>query len=164
MRRFLIWLSLGLSYCESSPRNCAPVKSASRTPDSGHTMNNIDDTSEPQSTTIAFGGAEIPLTVDDAKAMQTALLTYLTSVDTSHVEDRDYLIARTTGAPAWIDTDGVVRISAWVLQSRSDRLVLTHRMPAGEEADVIKAYVATLVRDDRWHVASIATERIWRRR
>lgn len=76
------------------------VKSASRTPDSGHTMNNnTNDTSEPQSTTIAFG-----------------------------------------------------------------RLGLTYRMPAPEDASVIKGYVATLVRDDQWSVVTIATERIRRRR
>jgi hypothetical protein len=126
--------------------------------------NNTNDTSELQSTTIAFGGAEIPLTVDDARAMQTALLTYLASVDTSHVEDRDYLIARTKGAPAWIDTDGVVRISAWVLQPRSDGLVLTYRMPTPEEAPVIKGYVAVLVHEDPWRVVDIGTERIRRRR
>jgi hypothetical protein len=126
--------------------------------------NDHEEALGPTSTTIAFGGAEITLTVSDAKAMETALLTYLTSVDTKEVEDRDYLLAQTRGGPAWIDTDGVVRISGWLLQSHRDGLVLSYRMPAPEEAGVVKGYVAALVREETWRVAQIRVERIKRRR
>ena len=170
MRSVVVWLLLVLSHCQSSPRNHAREMPASETRTIVHAMNHDDQNNDhddamgPPSTTIAYGGADITLTVIDAKAIETALIAYLEFVDVKDVEDRDYLLAQTRGGPTWIDTDGVVRISSWVLQSRPSGLVLTFRMPAPEEAGVLKGYVAWLVRDETWKVAHIAVERIRRRR
>jgi hypothetical protein len=166
MRKLLIFLLLGISSCKSLRRDGGRPEPSFRTPDLVRTMNNNtnDDELGPSSTTLTFGGSEITLTVGDVKAMQAALLTYLASVDTSQVEDRDYLIASTEGGLAWIDTDGVVRINSWVLQVGPHGLILRCRMPAPEGADVLHAYVASLVREDSWRVVRIASERIRRRR
>lgn len=167
MRGF--WVVLLLFQCQSSPRNRARDMPTSETRTIVNAMNHDAQNDEqdamgPPSTTIAYGGAEITLTVNDAKAIESALVAYLEVVDVKDVEDRDYLLAQTRGGPAWIDTDGVLRISAWLLQSRPSGLVLTFRMPAPEEAGVLKGYVASLIREENWKVAHIDVERIRRRR
>jgi hypothetical protein len=168
MRSIVFSLAILLVHCESS-RNHARGMPTSETRTIVHAMNhdaqnNDHDAMGPPSTTIAYGGAEITLTVSDAKAIESALVAYLDVVDVKEVEDRDYLLAQTRGGPSWIDTDGVVRISAWLLQTRPTGLVLTFRMPAPDEAGVMKGYVASLIREEKWKVAHIDVERIRRRR
>jgi hypothetical protein len=57
-------------------------------------MNNIDDTSDPQSTTIALGGAEVTLTHNDALAIEQALLAYLASAVATLVRENSWRVVR----------------------------------------------------------------------
>jgi len=107
-----------------------------------------------QSTAIEWSGNQITLTIEDAKAMNAALLNYLNAADPAQLPDRDYLIQWSQG-PAFIDVDGVLRISTWVLRSEDEGLVLNCRMPAAEGARERREYVAALVRDDVWRVTRI---------
>jgi hypothetical protein len=127
-----------------------------------HTMSDADELG-PKSTTIDWGESRITLTVDDAKAMNTALLTYLNAADPSQLPDRDYLIQWSQG-PAWIDVEGVVRINVWVLQSEAEGLVLNCRMPTAEGARDRKEYVAPVVRDDVWRVTNVRAKYVHLRR
>ena len=121
------------------------------------------DQEYPQSTTIDWEGNRITLTVEDAKAMNAALLAYLNAADPSQLPDRDYLIQWSQG-PAFIDVDGVLRISTWVLGSEDDGLVLNCRMPAAEGATQRKEYVASLVRDEVWRVTRLRMKHVYLRR
>jgi hypothetical protein len=111
----------------------------------------------PQSTTIDWAGNQIALTIEDAKAMNAALLAYLNAADASQVPDRDYLIQWSQG-PAFIDVDGALRIGIWVLRSEDEGLVLNCRMPAAEGAREKEEYVAALVRDDVWRITRISAK------
>jgi hypothetical protein len=112
------------------------------------------DQEYPQSMTIDWGRSRITLTTEDAKAMNAALLAYLNMADASQVPDRDYLIQWSQG-PAFIDVDGVLRISTWVLKSMDEGLVLNCRMPPGAGGIERREYIASLVRDDGWRVTRV---------
>jgi len=127
-----------------------------------HTMTDADELG-PKSTTIDWGDSRITLTVEDAKAMNAALLAYLNAADASQMPDRDYLIQWSQG-PAWIDVDGVVRINIWALRAEDEGLVLTCRMPAAEGARERKEYVAAIVRDDVWRVTNVHAKYVRLRR
>ncbi len=106
---------------------------------------------------VHVGAVEVTLTLDDAKAMEVALLSYLKQSD--H-EDRDELI-RWTG-PAWIDVEGLVRIGPWLLGSDGKDLFLRRREPGGRHG--AKAHRALLIRKDgAWIVSKVETEWIRRR-
>jgi hypothetical protein len=111
------------------------------------------DREYPQST-IMDGGSRITLTVEDAKAMNAALLAYLDAANSSEVPDRDYLIQWSQG-PAFIDVDGALRISTWVLKSTDEGLVLNCRIPTGAAAIERREYTASLVHDDGWRVTRV---------
>jgi hypothetical protein len=106
-------------------------------------------------TVLRVGDADVPLTRDDVKAMRDALLEYLKGSD---YQDRDALLGWTRG-PAWIDTDGRVRIGPWLLGSDGKDLVLRYRELPGRHAG--KAHRATLARKDgAWTVTGLVMERI----
>jgi hypothetical protein len=117
----------------------------------------------PQETNINIEGSKTKITLDDVATLKVSLLEYLERVNSAEVEDRDYLIRITAGAPASIDTEGLVRIGGWLLQSRDRGMCLTYRMPSG--GDVIKGYLAEIKRENKvWRVVALRAERIHRRR
>src|SRR5262245_58831594 len=62
-------------------------------------------------TVIHVGGADVTLTLDELKAIRTALVDYLKA---SSYEDRDAILGWSQG-PAFIDSQGTARIGPWVL-------------------------------------------------
>ena len=109
-------------------------------------------------TVLRVGDADVTVTLDDAKAIQVALLDYLKRSD---YEDRDALI-RWTG-PAFIDPEGTVRIGVWVLGSQGKDIFLGYREPFGPQG--AKAHKALLAeKDGIWTVRSLVMEWIRPRR
>jgi hypothetical protein len=163
-RKILLWTVVTLLSCDPSARNAAQVRPPSKTTDVDYAMKkNENDASGPKSTTIKVGGNTLTITLDDAKAMEAALVSYLAAADTKEIEDRDELLQWTRGGPSWIDENGIVRISEWLLEVRGQDLVLTYRMQGMEDAPAIKGYAARLAHEDSWRVVSVHVVRIRRR-
>jgi hypothetical protein len=109
-------------------------------------------------TVIRVGETEVSLTLDDAKAIRAALLDYLKA---SSYEDRDELI-RWTG-PAFIDTEGKVRIGVWLLGSDGKDIYLRYRERPGQ--NMAKAHRAFLTKENgTWTVSNLMMEHISLRR
>ena len=110
-------------------------------------------------TALRVGDAEVPVTLEDAKAIQAALLAYLKQSD---YEDRDGLIGWTQGQ-AWIDAEGKVRIGPWLLGSDGQGLFVRYREPAGQH--MARAHRASLIKKDgTWAVTGLMAEHISARR
>ncbi len=119
----------------------------------GNQMESLDRT------VVRSGDAEVTVTLQDVKAIQTALLEHLKGSDD---EDRDDLI-RWANGPAWIDSAGSARIGPWLLGSDDGGLYVRYREPPGALAGKAhKAYLAE--RDGAWSIRSLLTERIRVRR
>jgi len=110
-------------------------------------------------TVLPVGDTEVPVTLEDARAMRAALLEYLQQ---SSYEDREALLRWTQG-PAFIDHEGTVRIGPWVLDSEDDDIFLRYRERPGQRA--AKAHKAFLAKKDgAWTVTRVEMERISVRR
>jgi hypothetical protein len=111
------------------------------------------------SVVLRVGDADVTVTLDDARAIRTALQDYLKQ---SSYEDRDALLPWTQGQPR-IDVDGSLRIGPWVLGADGKQLFLRYREPPGQLAG--KAHKAVLKKEgDAWTVADLIMERIRTRR
>lgn len=77
-------------------------------------------------TTVRVGASDVTVTLEDTRAMRTALLDALKASD---LDGRDDLVAWAQG-PAWIAPDGIARVGPWTLQGHDDELVLRYREPA----------------------------------
>jgi hypothetical protein len=109
-------------------------------------------------TALRVGDAELTVTLDDAKAIEVALVDYLKKSD---YEFREELL-RWTG-PAFIDAEGTVRIGLWVLGSRANDLYLRYRERPGQHMAI--AHVASLSKKDgAWAVTNVVTEHLSIRR
>jgi hypothetical protein len=108
-------------------------------------------------TVLHVGNREVPVTREDAKAIQTALLAYL---KTSNYPDREELLRWTQGdSSAWIDGEGIVRIGPWLLDAEDTRMFLRYREAPGQLA--AKAHKAYLTRTDgSWKISELRAERI----
>ena len=106
-------------------------------------------------TVLRVGDADVAVTLADVKAIQAALLDYLKRSDYG---DRDELIGWTRG-PAWIDTEGMVRIGPWLLGSTDKQIYLRYREAPGRLA--ARAHKALLARKDgKWTVTDVVMEKI----
>ncbi len=146
---FLASISLGLVACNRSEP---------------HMTNTPPNTpsSLPQ-TIIHFKGQQLTLTVEDAKQIEKALRTYLDR----HGEDIKKILPPNLKEAlpddvgnAWIDPSGNIRIGPWLLEARSEELVLTYRaMPPTDQFGY--QYVAHLCYDHHhWSVSSITYEKL----
>lgn len=116
-------------------------------------------------TTIDRPTGRLVLTLDDVTAIQKSLHAYLLATDrpdSGWFEDRERLLLEAQDV-GWIDADGAVRISTWVLDAQNEPLRLWLRIPGEETAPVIRAYVAELAYDEPWRVVSVTQARIRRR-
>jgi hypothetical protein len=123
-------------------------------------MSNDDPFAGPNETVLRHNGADVPITLDDAKSMRESLLEYLKKSD---IGDKDQLIAATKYIPGWIDSDGKVRPGGWLLQSRGTDWVLTYRLSQNE----LRAYgYAAIVTKGApgWKVTKIESQMILFRR
>jgi hypothetical protein len=124
---------------------------------SGNPQPSQDELGGKDRTTIAVGDTQVPLAAQDAGAIKAALIDYLT---TWNGQDRDALLRDTASDPAWIDSDGDLRIGAWLLEADQEHLFLMRREPSGKYAG--RAHVAHLGKTDKghWVVRRIEIERI----
>ena len=119
------------------------------------TDNKIDSL---ERTALRVGDAELTVTLDDAMAIEVALVDYLKK---SNYEFREELL-RWTG-PAFIDAEGTVRIGLWILGSRGNDLYLRYRERPGQHMAI--AHVASLSKKDgTWAVTNVVTEHLSIRR
>jgi hypothetical protein len=110
-------------------------------------------------TVLRVGDAEVSVTLEDAKAIQAALLAYLKQSD---YEGRDGLIGWSQGQ-AWIDAEGKVRIGPWLLGSDGREIYLRYREAPGQH--MARAHRASLIKKDgAWTVSGLMTEHISARR
>ena len=117
---------------------------------------NIDPFETLKEAKIRQGETEVRITSDDARQIRIALLDALRQ---SKLGDRDELVAFTEPLPAWIDSDGRVMISGWLLQLRNQQLVAIYRLSQNEERAV--GYAAFVIKDDEgWQVTRIVPEKI----
>jgi hypothetical protein len=106
-------------------------------------------------TVIHVGDADVTLTLDELKAIRTALVSYLKA---SSYEDRDAILGWSEG-PAFIDAQGTARIGPWVLGTEGKEVFLRYREPPGQLAG--KAHKAILAKKDgAWTVTDLVMERI----
>ena len=99
-------------------------------------------------TTVRVGASDVAVTLEDARAMRTALQGALKASD---LDDRDDLVAWAQG-PAWIAPDGIARVGPWTLEAHDDELVLRYREPA-------RSHRATVVwAAGVWKVTRVAAE------
>lgn len=109
-------------------------------------------------TVLRVGDTDVELTLDDAKAIQKALVEYLQQ---SKYEDRDELLK--WSGPAFIDAEGKLRIGPWLMGSDGKEIYLRYREPPGQFAG--KAHRAFLEKKDgTWTVTRLLMERIRVRR
>jgi hypothetical protein len=110
-------------------------------------------------TVLRVGDSEMPLTLDDAKGIQAALLDYLRQSD---YEFRDALMGWTKGFTR-IDAEGKVRIGPWLLGADEDVICLRFMEPPGAHSAL--AHWASLTKKDgAWTVTKLLTERVRLRR
>jgi hypothetical protein len=114
----------------------------------------------PKETVIRHGGADMRITLDDAKSMRESLHDFLKKSDFG---DKDQLLDDMKGIPGWIDSDGVVRPGGWLLESRGTDLVLTYRMNQNERRAV--GYAAFVTKGATgWQVTKVEPAKIRFRR
>lgn len=102
----------------------------------------------------------IRVTLDDLQRIQDALLQWLDKH--SGNPDHDQLRQVTGTETCFITHDGVARIGAWTLKTRSGRPVLERTVARSQGATVVP--VATLAEDDgMWEVLGVSTVVLRRR-
>jgi hypothetical protein len=105
-------------------------------------------------TTLRVGDVDVTLTLDDAKAIEVALLDYLKASDYPH---RDSLIQWT--GPAFIDGEGDIRIGVWLLQANGKEMALWYREFLGPQGGW--GHKARVTRQDgRWAIRDLVQVKI----
>jgi hypothetical protein len=110
----------------------------------------------PSETTVRGGGREVRISLEDAHQLRGALLQALKNTE---LQEGPRLLASAQALPAWIDADGRVMISGWLLQFRKGEPALAYRET--HDASHATAYSAQIGgKRDGWSVGPIGKESI----
>jgi hypothetical protein len=101
---------------------------------------------------LASGTVEVTST--DLDKIQVSVATHLRRLD---ISERDQLATEVERGVPIVDSNGVPRIGAWILENRDGLLALVRQPP---RAPVMRLFVVHLnKRDDKWEVVSSGEQR-----
>ncbi len=101
----------------------------------------------------------IELNVEDLEKIKKALVSYFQAPGKGfrpYLEFQKPLLEEAQKLPCWIDAD-VAHVGRWILQLRSDKLVLVRPPP---RAEIMYLFVATLIEQNSgWQISEFVHER-----
>lgn len=105
---------------------------------------------------LNVAGQQEKVTLADGEKIRQTLLDYL---EASGEDADEATVAQLAKSEPRIDPDGTLRIGAWLLETRLDRMALTRRNQSGSFFLIDVAYLLRAP-DERWEVTDFVLERI----